>query len=46
MATSVSTRHLSENGALIERHWQELNNRRRLYTWLGLAFLALTLVGS
>ena len=46
MATSVSTRHLSENGALIERHWQELNNRRRLYTWLGLAFLALTLFSS
>ncbi|MQW70972.1 phosphonate ABC transporter, permease protein PhnE [Sinorhizobium medicae] len=46
MVTSVQTRHLSANGALIERHWQELNNRRRLYTWLGLAILALTLFGS
>lgn len=46
MVTSVPTRHLSANGALIERHWQELNNRRRLYTWLGLAILALTLFGS
>ncbi len=36
----------SEKGALIERHWQELNARRRLYTWLGLAILAVTLSGS
>ncbi|WP_245337438.1 phosphonate ABC transporter, permease protein PhnE [Shinella sp. HZN7] len=36
----------SEKGALIERHWQELNARRRLYTWLGLAILAMALTGS
>ncbi|WOS64809.1 phosphonate ABC transporter, permease protein PhnE [Sinorhizobium fredii] len=46
MATSVLSRQLSENGALIERHWQELNSRRRLYTTLGLSILALTLFAS
>jgi phosphonate transport system permease protein len=46
MATSLLSQHLSENGALIDRHWQELNASRRLYTWLGLAILALTLSGS
>ncbi|WP_037470129.1 phosphonate ABC transporter, permease protein PhnE [Sinorhizobium fredii] len=46
MATSVLSRQLSENGALIERHWQELSSRRRLYTSLGLSILALTLLAS
>ncbi|ASY72443.1 phosphonate ABC transporter permease [Sinorhizobium fredii USDA 205] len=46
MATSVLSRQLSENGALIERHWQELSSRRRLYTTLGLSILALTLFAS
>ncbi|AWM28600.1 phosphonate ABC transporter, permease protein PhnE [Sinorhizobium fredii] len=46
MATSVLSRQLSENGALIERHWQELSSRRRLYTTLGLSILALTLLAS
>ncbi|MDK1389047.1 phosphonate ABC transporter, permease protein PhnE [Sinorhizobium sp. 8-89] len=46
MATSVLSRQLSESGALVERHWQELNARRRLYTFLGLALLALTLCSS
>ncbi|MCA1404084.1 phosphonate ABC transporter, permease protein PhnE [Ensifer sp. IC3342] len=46
MATSVLSRQLSESGALVERHWQELNARRRLYTLLGLALLALTLFAS
>ncbi|WP_042775122.1 phosphonate ABC transporter, permease protein PhnE [Sinorhizobium fredii] len=46
MATSVLSRQLSENGALIERHWQELNSRRRLYTTLGLSILALNLLAS
>ncbi|ASY66181.1 Phosphonate ABC transporter permease protein phnE2 (plasmid) [Sinorhizobium sojae CCBAU 05684] len=46
MANSVLSRHLSENGNLIERHWQELNARRRLYTWLGLSALAVTLSAS
>ncbi|WLR95169.1 phosphonate ABC transporter, permease protein PhnE [Shinella zoogloeoides] len=45
---AMNTLHdgFSEKGALIERHWQELNARRRLYTWLGLAILALALSGS
>ncbi|MDK1373883.1 MULTISPECIES: phosphonate ABC transporter, permease protein PhnE [unclassified Sinorhizobium] len=46
MATSVLSRQLSESGALVERHWQELNTRRRLYTFLGLALLVLTLCAS
>ncbi|WP_331375867.1 phosphonate ABC transporter, permease protein PhnE [Sinorhizobium chiapasense] len=46
MATSVLSRQLSESGALVERHWQELNARRRLYTFLGLALLVLTLFAS
>ncbi|ASY59930.1 phosphonate ABC transporter, permease protein PhnE [Sinorhizobium sp. CCBAU 05631] len=46
MATSLLSQRLSENGALIERHWQELNTRRRLYTCLGLVALALALLGS
>ena len=46
MATSMLPRHLSENGALVERHWQELNSRRRLYSWLGFAVLLLALSGS
>ncbi len=46
MATSVLSRQLSENAALIERHWRELNDRRRLYTALGLAVLTLTLFAS
>ncbi|WP_460927880.1 phosphonate ABC transporter, permease protein PhnE [Shinella zoogloeoides] len=36
----------SEKGALIERHWQELTARRRLYTGLGLAILLVALTGS
>ncbi|ANH07325.1 phosphonate ABC transporter, permease protein PhnE (plasmid) [Shinella sp. HZN7] len=45
---AMNTLHdgFSEKGALIERHWQELNARRRLYTWLGLAILAMALTGS
>lgn len=46
MATSVLSRQLSESGALVERHWQELNARRRLYTFLGLALLVLALFAS
>lgn len=37
---------LSENGALIERHWRELAARRRVYTALGLTIFALALAGS
>ncbi|QFI70125.1 phosphonate ABC transporter, permease protein PhnE [Sinorhizobium alkalisoli] len=46
MATSMLSSQLSENGALVDRHWQELNARRRLYTWAGLAALAVALFAS
>ncbi|MCA0342464.1 phosphonate ABC transporter, permease protein PhnE [Shinella sp. 838] len=48
MTMAMNTLHdgFSEKGALIERHWQELNARRRLYTWLGLAILVTALTGS
>lgn len=37
---------LSERGAVVERHWQELARGRRLYTVLSLLFLAFALGGS
>lgn len=37
---------LTPNGQLVERHWRELANRRRLYTSGGLIALAVTLVLS
>jgi phosphonate transport system permease protein len=37
---------LSESGAAVERHWQELAARRRLYTGLGLVILFLAVTGS
>ena len=37
---------LSNAGAVVERHWQELANRRRLYTVGGLVLLVLALSGS
>ena len=45
---AMNTLHdgFSEKGALIERHFQELSARRRLYTWLGLAVLVVALTGS
>ncbi|GMB79977.1 phosphonate ABC transporter, permease protein PhnE [Shinella zoogloeoides] len=45
---AMNTLHdgFSEKGALIERHWQELTARRRLYTGLGLAILLVALTGS
>ena len=46
MATSALPTTLSDNGAVVERHWQELNLRRRTYTFLGLALLAVALSGS
>jgi phosphonate transport system permease protein len=46
MASNTLHNGFSEKGALIERHWQELTARRRLYTWLGLAILAVALSGS
>lgn len=46
MAVNTLPKEFSESGALIERHWQELAARRRLYTWLGLGLLFLALGGS
>lgn len=37
---------LGEEGELVERHWRELNARRRLYTWGGLAALLVVLFAS
>jgi len=37
---------LGDNGNLIERHWQELASKRRLYTFLGLAIFAVALGSS
>src|SRR6218665_1349195 len=46
MATSAFSPTLSDNGALVERHWQELNLRRRTYSVIGLVLLAMALSGS
>jgi phosphonate transport system permease protein len=37
---------LSDAGRTVERHWRELNARRRWYNWGGLAFLLLAMGGS
>ncbi len=37
---------LSERGALVERHWQELASRRRMYTLFGVVLLLLAVSGS
>jgi phosphonate transport system permease protein len=37
---------LSESGAAVERHWQELASKRRLYTGLGIAILFFAVSGS
>ncbi len=46
MAANTLPKDFSESGALIERHWQELAARRRVYSWLGLSLLVLALGGS
>ena len=46
MAMNTLQDGFSEKGALIEQHFQELTARRRLYTWLGFAILAVALTGS
>ena len=40
---SVLSRELSDGGALVERHWQDLAQRRRTYTVLGLVVLFVAL---
>ncbi len=37
---------LSERGAAVERHWQELASKRRLYTGLGILILFFAVTGS
>lgn len=37
---------LSERGALVEQHWQELASRRRMYTLFGLVLLIAAVGGS
>lgn len=43
---SVLSRELSDSGALVERHWQALAQRRRTYTVLGLVALFVALSAS
>ncbi|WP_115668843.1 phosphonate ABC transporter, permease protein PhnE [Ciceribacter selenitireducens] len=44
--TFSTTPSLGENGARMERHWQELAAKRRLYSLLSIAFLLLAVGGS
>ena len=46
MASTIGNVTLGESGRLVERHWQELNARRKMYTALGLALLAVALSAS
>lgn len=46
MTTAASTATLSPQGQAIERHWQELAFKKRLYTWGGLLVLVVVLTGS
>jgi phosphonate transport system permease protein len=46
MRLTATHPQLSERGALVERHWQELASRRRMYTLLGVVLLLLAVSGS
>lgn len=46
MTSKIGTIQLGENGLLVERHWQELNRRRRFYTFLGFGLLILAVTSS
>ncbi|THV22303.1 phosphonate ABC transporter, permease protein PhnE [Peteryoungia ipomoeae] len=46
MAITATQPTLSERGARVERHWQELAAKRRLYTGFGLLLLLLAISGS
>lgn len=46
MTATTQTPLLTEAGATVERHWRELAGRRRLYTFGGIAFLAIAMFGS
>nr|WP_321457635.1 phosphonate ABC transporter, permease protein PhnE [uncultured Cohaesibacter sp.] len=44
--TNQSSGQFSSSGATIERHWQELAKKRRLYTVLSITILLIALFGS
>ncbi|MBX9470263.1 MAG: phosphonate ABC transporter, permease protein PhnE, partial [Rhizobium sp.] len=46
MAMTATQPTLSERGAVVERHWQELAAKRRIYTGLGAVVLILAVTGS
>lgn len=46
MPTSVSQPRLTDNGLMVERHWQQLAGQRRLYTVLTAVILLITVSGS
>ena len=46
MSTAVPSVQLSAEGRLVERHWQEMLFKRRLYTWAGLIGVAVALSAS
>lgn len=46
MAMTATQPTLSERGAVVERHWQELAAKRRIYTGLGAVILLLAVTGS
>ncbi|CAH0338994.1 phosphonate ABC transporter, permease protein PhnE [Rhizobium sp. CECT 9324] len=46
MRLTATHPQLSERGALVERHWQELASRRRMYTLFGVVLLLLAVSGS
>ena len=46
MASTIGNVTLGESGRLVERHWQELHVRRKMYTALGLGLLAVALSAS
>ncbi|NBB48448.1 phosphonate ABC transporter, permease protein PhnE [Rhizobium sp. CRIBSB] len=46
MAMTATQPPLSERGAIVERHWQELAAKRRMYTGLSIVILLLAVTGS
>ncbi|MGV3552738.1 phosphonate ABC transporter, permease protein PhnE [Rhizobium sp.] len=46
MQNAPTTPRLGDGGQLVERHWQELAARRRIYTFLAVALFLLAMSGS
>lgn len=46
MRLTATHPQLSERGALVEQHWQELASRRRMYTLFGVVLLLVAVSGS